>query len=213
MHFDAIVFDCDGTLSAIEGINQLAAENQVGEAVARLTEEAMSRTGISAELYETRLTLVKPTLAQVQQLGNIYFEKRTSDIVEVMKTLKNAHQTVYIVSAGPNPAVQIFGAKLGVAKKDIFAVDIYFDEEGHYRDFDRDSPMTRKGGKREIIRQLQHQHASIAYVGDGMNDLEVKDMVARFIGFGGHYYRKNIQDACEFYMTDCSMKPLLTRLN
>src|SRR4051812_47754308 len=73
---DAIIFDCDGTLSHIEGIDELAKENGVGEQGVKLTEEAMGRSGMSPELYEHRLNLVLPTAAQVDTLGQLYFQHK-----------------------------------------------------------------------------------------------------------------------------------------
>ncbi|TAK75879.1 MAG: phosphoserine phosphatase, partial [Gammaproteobacteria bacterium] len=51
----AIVFDCDGTLSMIEGIDELAKHNGVSEAVQALTAEAMEKTGLHPDLYRQRL--------------------------------------------------------------------------------------------------------------------------------------------------------------
>ena len=76
---DAIIFDCDGTLSFIEGIDELAKENGVGEPVMKITAEAMTHSGINPELYQRRLNLVLPTQQQVQTLGQAYFDRITPD--------------------------------------------------------------------------------------------------------------------------------------
>ena len=54
---EAIVFDCDGTLSAIEGVNELAKNSGVHQIIEELTHKAMSVAGLNPELYQKRLDL------------------------------------------------------------------------------------------------------------------------------------------------------------
>jgi phosphoserine phosphatase len=50
------------------------------------------------------------------------------------------------------------------------------------------------------------------YIGDGLNDYEVYQLVSRFIGYGGAYYRQNIADLCEFYAKSASLAAILPLL-
>ena len=83
--FDAIAFDCDGTLSAIEGITELARMNGHEEEVRELTEQAMSGAGLNPELFAKRLNLVRPTATQLATLGEIYYKWRTKNIELAVK--------------------------------------------------------------------------------------------------------------------------------
>jgi phosphoserine phosphatase len=206
---DAIIFDCDGTLSHIEGIDELATARQVGAIVKKLTAEAMGRGGINPALYAERLNLVLPTRTQVDKLGEQYFQQKTPDLMLVLDILKRLKKQIYIVSAGLMPAVTKFAGFLKINPENIFAVPIYFDEMGNYLDFDHQSPLVRELGKRVIVQQIKEKYPRCVYVGDGLNDLETYDLVTRFVGYGGAYYRKNIEEQCEFYITDPSMAPLL----
>jgi len=206
---DAIIFDCDGTLSEIEGIDELARNNNVGNEVAALTEEAMSRTGLTPELYQQRLDLVLPTEAQVNALGETYFEHKTPDILAVLQTFLAHGKHIYIVSAGLQKSVENFAALLGVNTDNVFAVDLSFDHAGNYLDFDRSSPMVFGDGKKKVVARLKEKHPEIAYVGDGLNDVAVIDLVTRFIGYGGSFYRENIKALSDFYITEKTMMPLL----
>src|SRR5438034_1098141 len=103
-----VLFDCDGTLSSIEGIDTLAAMNGVGKQVQSLTELAMGKTGINPVLYEERLDLVKPSLEQVIMVGKKYFENQAPHASEVIALLRKLNKSVYILSAGLQPAVDIF---------------------------------------------------------------------------------------------------------
>lgn len=206
---DAVIFDCDGTLSTIEGIDELARQNGAGSQVEAMTAEAMGKTGINQAIYQKRLELVRPTKAQLDALGLAYYDHRIPDAVQVINILNRLNKIVYMVSAGLYPAVAKYGELLKIPRDNIFAVDVQFDADGNYRDFDRASPLVDRQGKREIVKQIQKKHQRIVYVGDGLNDLAVYDLVTRFIGFGGQFYRENIAEKCEFYIKTLSVAPVL----
>lgn len=206
---DAIVFDCDGTLSGIEGIDELARMNGVGEQVEHLTAEAMGGGGLSPDLFHRRLKLVMPTQTQLQELTRRYFQSKTLDILSVLNTFHLLKKPVYIVSAGLAPAVLAFGEMLAIPAQQIYAVDIYFDSLGKYLDFDRGSSLVHANGKRSIVETLCQRHPRLAYIGDGMNDLVVYDLVSRFIGYGGAFYRASIAECCRHYISTPSMAPVL----
>jgi phosphoserine phosphatase len=206
---DAVVFDCDGTLSHIEGIDELAKFNGVGEQVARLTADAMGKSGLSPEVFHERLSLVKPTYQQVTALSQLYFQHKTPDIEGVLQALRSLHKPVFIVSAGLLPAVAGFGKLLAINPEHIFAVNIYFDQQGNYVDFDRGSPLVYNDGKRRIIQRLKIRFPRLVYVGDGSNDYAVYDLVTRFVGYGGAFYREFLAQSCQFYITTPSISALL----
>lgn len=206
---DAIVFDCDGTLSVIEGIDELARHNGVGEAVQSLTERAMAQTGINPDLYQARLALVAPKQEQVLALGKQYYAQQVPDVKDVIQLLTRLNKSIYLVSAGLYPAVKIFGELLQIPSAHIFGVEVEFDEQGHYVTYDLASPLVHNGGKRDIVTQLKTRHSHIIHVGDGLNDFVTHDLVTRFIGYGGAFYRKNLAAACQFYIHTLSMAPLL----
>lgn len=206
---DGVVFDCDGTLSAIEGINELAKYNNVGEEITALTEQAMSQTGLNPKLYHQRLVRIAPQAKQLIALGEAYRQNQIPDGKVVIETLKRYHKAVYLVSAGLSQALHLFGEYLNIPKNNIYAVDVHFDAAGHFIDFDHTSPLTTQLGKQMIVNQLKQIHDRIIHIGDGLNDLVTHDLVTRFIGFGGAFYRKNIEAQCHFYIRTCSLAPVL----
>ncbi len=208
----AIVFDCDGTLSAIEGIDELAHQNGVGAAVAALTAKAMGKSGINPDLYRQRLQLAMPNQKQVMNLADLYRQHIAPDAEDVIHILQRLNKKVFIVSAGLRPAVKLFGASLQVPENQVFAVDVLFDPHGRYLDFDRESPLTVSNGKRLIAQSLLRQYDTVAHIGDGMNDFIVHDLVTRFIGYGGMYYRANIEEQCDFYIKQKSLAGCLPLL-
>jgi phosphoserine phosphatase len=209
---DAVIFDCDGTLTAIEGIDELARMNHVGTVVEAMTAEAMSRSGLNPELYRQRLNLVLPRQEQVLQLADLYYQHRVPDSDAVIQLLQKFGKSIYIISAGLRPAVSTFGAMFSIPDANIFAVDISFDGEGKYLDFDAASPLATGDGKRTVVAGLQSMFNTLAYIGDGMNDFIVRDLATRFIGYGGIFYRENIAAGCEYYLKAKSLIALLPLL-
>lgn len=208
----AVIFDCDGTLSSIEGIDELAKINDVSDIVQRLTQEAMGKTGMRPDLYKKRLDLVRPSHRQIETIGQAYINHQVPDVFDVIQIFKRLKKSIYIISAGLLPAVTIFGNYLQIPPENIFAVDIQFDNTGNYLDFDQQSPMIKKYGKREIVEQIKLQHSNTAYIGDGLTDYEVYDLVTRFVGYGGAFYREHLAKLCEFYIKTLSMSALLPLL-
>ena len=58
MSFDVICFDCDSTLSKIEGIDELARRVCLGEEMSKLTEAAMNGELPLEAVYERRLIMI-----------------------------------------------------------------------------------------------------------------------------------------------------------
>lgn len=204
----AIVFDCDSTLSSIEGIDFLAKNNGVGEAVKSLTQE-VGKSNVNPVLYQQRLDLVVPRREQVHALGHQYFAHRAPDISDVINLFKRLNKSIYLVSAGMNPAVKMFGEMLQIPAENIYAVDLRFDQQGNFLDFERTSPLVNHDGKRAIIQELKNRHQHIIHIGDGFNDIVTLDLVTRFIGYGGVAYRKNIAELCQYYVSTLSFAPVL----
>ena len=206
---DAVSFDCDGTLSSVEGIDELARQNNVLKLVTEMTHDAMTSSGLSYQLYKKRLELVRPSLEQTQQLAQTYFAHITPDVTTVIRILNSLKKAIYVISAGNNPAVVLFSQMLKIQAQNCFAVNLHFDSSGKYTSFDEQSPMIQAQGKNTILDTIKKQHPRILHIGDGMNDLEVRDNVSRFVGYGGHQYRHNIEQASPFYIKSTSLLPLL----
>lgn len=204
-----VVFDCDGTLSTIEGIDELARLNGVGKEVEQLTSAAMGKTGLTPALYKQRLELIKPSYQQVIGIAETYANHCVPDIKKVLAILQKLNKRICILSAGINHAVSGFGNLLDVPSENIFAVDVLFTPEGKYMDFDHSSPLIHNTGKRQLMENMHLTRSQTVYVGDGLNDLAVYDLVERFIGYGGTFYRENIARHCEYYITKPTATPLL----
>lgn len=206
---DAITFDCDGTLSHIEGIDVLANQNGVGEAVHQLTLQAMNETGITRELYKQRISLVKPNRHQLIELGKLYYDERANDLLQVLDIFKHLNKEIFVISAGLNPAVKIFASLLDIVENNVFAVDVKFDQVGEFADYDHGAPTTDRDGKHEIVECLCTKYPRIVHIGDGMNDYDTHEAAESFIGFGGVSHREKIAKLSDYYIKSSSLTPML----
>jgi phosphoserine phosphatase len=180
-----IAFDCDSTLSAIEGVDELArlAGPEVFEQVEDLTNQAMNGEVAVEEVFARRLDLIKPTREQCAQIGRQYLDTIEPTARETIAALQEDGWTCLIISGGFSPCIEPLAKELGIER--IEAVPLHFAEDGSYLGFDEDYPTTRSGGKPEIIAALKESHSPdlLVMVGDGASDLETEPLVDQFIGF------------------------------
>jgi phosphoserine phosphatase len=69
---DLIFFDCDSTLSTIEGIDELARLKGKELRVSVLTDKAMNGELDLSEVYGKRLRAIRPTLRQLKEVEALY---------------------------------------------------------------------------------------------------------------------------------------------
>ena len=81
----SVVFDCDSTLSAIEGIDELAAEH--ADEIRGLTDAAMDGSLPLVEVYGRRLEIIRPTRQAVDDLSTLYIQRLVEDARETVAGL------------------------------------------------------------------------------------------------------------------------------
>ncbi|PKM13047.1 MAG: haloacid dehalogenase [Gammaproteobacteria bacterium HGW-Gammaproteobacteria-3] len=209
MSFDRICFDFDSTLSRIEGIDELAKRAGLGPEMARLTDAAMNGEVPLEAIYERRLALIKPDRQAIDWLAELYLREIVEGVAEVFGALLAQGKAVYIISGGLRQAIEPMARWLNLPASHVHAVDIVFNADGSYRDFDQDCVLAKAGGKAQICRQLSHPQQTLAMIGDGNTDLEAKQAGAYFIGFGGVVERPIVRAHADFFIADTSLLPVL----
>ncbi len=217
-HFPArlIFFDCDSTLTTIEGIDELARLKGQFDHIAELTRRAMDGEIKLEEVFAARLELLRPTRADLRRIAEAYRESIVPDARETIDALRFAGCSVYIISGGLLPAVQDFARSIGVNRSHVHAVPIEFDQlsgqwwryhrhrysgnpDEQYLDF-MSTPLTETQGKRSIIEGISDQEKRTMLIGDGITDLEARDAVKYFIGFGGVARRDRVASEADIYI-------------
>lgn len=203
--FNTVVLDCDSTLSAIEGIDELASRAGVSDTCRDLTRAAMDGEVALESVFAKRLDLIRPSRSDIDWLSGQYIEHLTEDADKLVQRLLESDMDVYIISGGLRPAVQGMAQVLGIPADNVRAVDIFFDHDGSYSDFDRESPLARNGGKHEIVKALHQQGKAMVCIGDGVTDLEMKMDDVLLIGYGGVQFRERVRQEADVYIYDRSL--------
>ncbi|WP_353567877.1 HAD-IB family phosphatase [Haloferula sargassicola] len=204
-----IFFDCDSTLSTIEGIDELARAQ--GDAVFReveaLTNAAMNGEIPLAEVFPRRMAIIRPSKAVADQIAQLYVETLSPGIEGVITRLQAENWTVVILSGGFKPLIEPLAKRLAI--EHVEAVPLHFDDEGNYAGYDADYPTTRNGGKPDIIRdwRASTHAAKVVMVGDGISDLESREACDFFIGYGGVVERKAVREGADHYIRKMSDFP------
>lgn len=206
--FSTVVLDCDSTLSALEGIETLAAD--VRDEVAALTASAMAGEVPLEEVYGRRLELIRPHRDDVEALIPRYAEGLVDDAAATVAALRAAGVTVRIISGGLLPAVAGLAEHLGLDAGSVSAVPIRFDQAGEYLGFDDVGPA-RAGGKAEVIREWRADGLPepVMFVGDGATDLEAAGDVELFVAYAGVVARPEVVDAAPVVIRSRSLAPIL----
>jgi phosphoserine phosphatase len=197
--FSSVVFDVDSTLSGIEGIDWLAAQRgpEIQAWSAELTDRAMSGEIPIEAVYGERMSKVRPSRSEIEELGRIYIERMTRGARELFADFHERGIETVMVSGGLLEAIAPLAAALGVDHDHVHAVSIYFDSDGSYAGFDESSPMTRQNGKRLVVSNMGLK-APVLAVGDGVTDSEMRPAVDSFAAFTGFSSRPPVLARADF---------------
>ena len=211
MNFDVICFDCDSTLSKIEGIDELAKSVGLGPEMVKLTDAAMNGEVALEAVYEKRLSLIQPNINSINDLAQLYITELVEGVKDVFSLLLAQNKKVHIISGGLRQAILPLAHSLGLPESHVHAVDIYFNEDGSYRSFDQHSPLTRTGGKATVVAMLKAQ-GSLVMIGDGKTDLEAQQAGAFVLGYGGVVDRAIVRERADVYITEPTLFSVLEHI-
>lgn len=208
MPFRCVIFDCDSTLAALEGIEVLSRAHR--DEVRALTAAAMRGELPLEDVYARRLALARPTRAQIDALGAQYVAALVPDAAAVVDALHRCDVETRIVSGGLLPAVRVVARALGVRDDRVAAVPVHFTTGGEYAGFDAASPLARSGGKRELIASWTPSPPRPSMlVGDGMTDLEARPAVDTFVAYAGIIAREPVVSRADVVIHSRSLAPVL----
>ena len=206
-----LIFDCDSTLSSIEGIDELARVRgpEIFKRVEEMTNEAMDGKIPVEAVFGRRLEIILPEAQHVAQIGQRYIDTIEPDAKAVVESAREAGWTPLIISGGFRQAIRPLADFLGIER--VEAVDLFFDENGRYTRFDETYPTTRSGGKPEVVNRLRREFspARIVMVGDGVSDLETKPVVDLFVGFGRYMVREKVRREAAAFITRLADLPAI----
>ena len=90
-HDKIIIFDCDSTLSSIEGVDELArvAGEEATQEIEKMTAQAMEGTISLESIFAKRLEIIQPSTDSVSKVGQLYIDTVEPSAKQVITTLKD----------------------------------------------------------------------------------------------------------------------------
>ncbi len=223
-HYKHVFFDCDSTLTTVEGIDILAEEAGKKWRVEVLTRAAMDGNLDLGEVYGKRLQAIHATRAQIRNIRRIYKQNVVEDAREVIDALQALDHKVYIISGGLAEPVVEFGVFLGVPREQIRGVMVDYNQlsgnwwqkitedqavDEQYLDYE-EGDLTVTDGKANVVKELLgDQNGRSLLIGDGSSDLHASRAIDLFVGFGGVVARPNVLSEAPAFVHSSSLAPLL----
>ena len=216
-----IVFDVDSTLLAVESLDfavDLALADAVDGAQRAAKLKALTDQGMAGALdfrasLEQRLAIAQLTRSAVEAAQQALRAHRAEGMAELLDALRARGHDVAAVSGG---FVELLGpvlADLGFSTGDIRANRFVFEGDA-VTGFDRNNPLSRSGGKGQVVAALKALTGKplAVMVGDGMTDYDAfaSGAADSFIGYGGVIERAPVREKAPAYAT--SVEDLRKRL-
>lgn len=201
--FASVVLDVDSTLCGVEGIDFLASRRgpEVGAEIAALTNGAMSGEIPLQSVYGKRLTIIRPTHADIAALTEAYRASVARGAAETIAALRRAAVRLALVSGGIRQAIEPVARELGFAEGDLQAVSLTFDANGNYAGFDAHSTLTTQRGKCDIVGKLIADGKlprPVLAAGDGSTDIPMAEAADTFAAYTGFARRDAVVKAAAF---------------
>jgi phosphoserine phosphatase len=197
--YRTVILDVDSTLSGIEGIDWLAALRgpEMEAWSSSLTERAMKGELAIEAVYGERMKAVRPSSTDIQALGREYVARIARGAKSTVTELRENGIQVVLVSGGLREAIIPLARELGVPERLLYAVSVFFDDDGQYAGFEDSSLLTQQQGKRITVQAMRLDGPTLA-VGDGMTDSEMKPVVTNFAAFTGFTRREPVLERADF---------------
>ncbi|MCR9130621.1 MAG: HAD-IB family phosphatase [Alphaproteobacteria bacterium] len=200
-----IVFDVDSTLLAVESLDFAVdrALRDAGDGPQRAAKlKALTDLGMAGSLefrasLEQRLAIAGLTRRAVDEACEALRAHATEGMADLLEALRAKGHDVAAVSGGFVELISPALADLGFSSGDIRANRFVFDGEA-VTGFDRNNPLSRSGGKGQVVAALKALTGRplAVMVGDGMTDYEAfaSGAADSFIGFGAVTVRAPVRE-------------------
>lgn len=204
-----LLFDFDSTFTQVEGLDvlgeQLAAQERLTHAdvaeIKRITDLGMGGEIGFAESLQRRLAILKPQVADLQDLIAELHRNVTASFEKNAPWLLANSGRIWIVSSGFREFIAPTVHRFGIEPSRILANDFDFDNRGigHVR---RSNPLAHDQGKPAAVK-AQNFAAPVWAIGDGYTDYEIKasGAAAKFLAFTENVHRPRVADVADHVLS------------
>jgi HAD superfamily phosphoserine phosphatase-like hydrolase len=193
-----IIFDLDSTLATIEGIDELGIMKNLQDRIKPLTHLAMSGQISFGESFQKRLSILKPSMKELNHLGQLYLENITPYAREVVASLK-LHHRIFLVTGAIDHCALPISQSLGI--NHVYTNKVIFSNNGEYSELDKTIPLWRNRGKTEVLEWIKKSYPEkTMMIGDGYTDLEAGADL--FVCFAGVVERQEVLAKADYTIYD-----------
>ena len=206
-----IAFDVDSTLLRVESLDtaiEAALGSAAGSADARKRLHEITRAGMTGsmplrESLEARLHMAALDRARVDEIAERLRKRVTPGMAPLLAKLRDRGDRLHAISGGFADLIAPVLEDLGFAADTVHANRFTWDGD-KVAGLDPDIPLSRNGGKGDVLNAIGGGASETVMVGDGMTDFEAFETgaVDRFVGFGLIARREVLIAACEYAGAD-----------
>ena len=198
---NTVIFDVDSTIVTIEGLYEIGRHKGFDKEISEITSQGNMGDISFNESIVRRVEIIQPSMEDMVWLSDYYLDHLTDGVQEVVKFLHEKGIYIHLISGSFKDALYGLQEVLGLDEKHVHANELIFDESGKYAGFDLTQLLANNNGKAKVIQMLNLEPKSV-FVGDGYTDMEVKDVVDIFVGFGGVVERSIVKTSADRYIYD-----------
>ncbi|NEX94208.1 phosphoglycerate dehydrogenase [Caulobacter sp. 17J65-9] len=200
------VIDFDSTFTeveALEVLGEIALADDPDraaklEAVRELTDKAMGGEVGFGESIRRRLGILGVRREHLAPLVEKLSGRVTASFKRNRAFFERYGDRVFVISGGFHDFIEPVVGAFGVSPDRVLANRLQFDAEGRATGLDDANPLSRDGGKVEVVRSL-NLDGDVVVIGDGWTDYEIRAAGAaeRFYAFTENVTRPKVIDAAD----------------
>ena len=186
------VFDFDGTLVSVEGLDGLFTRSVAddpacgvrGAEFAGITDEGMAGEIPAEASLAGRLAALRPGRRLVGEVGLDISRRLTPPVARQPGFFRENAGRIYVLSGGFEELILPTLARIGIAPEHLLAHRFSYGSRGGVTGLDPGTVMA-EGGKPAAVRRIPRDRGPVWMVGDGATDLELRTLglVDRFVAF------------------------------
>lgn len=175
-----VIFDFDGTIVGPESLPLLASivldgnpdRARIVSEIEMITQMGMNNEIPFEESLARRLQLIRPHREHIHRATEMLRPEISQSLKRQQGFIRDHQEQFFVVSGGFREIIVPLVTELGFHPDHVFANTFMFDDEGYVIGCDTENPLSRSGGKVELVRSLGLEGEKIM-VGDGYSDYEV----------------------------------------
>ena len=200
------IIDFDSTFTQVEALDELAAislhhhpqRKKIYKKIENYTNLAMEGKMSFSESLEQRVKLLNADKNHLKKLV-AHLKKQVSKSFSRNKAFFKKHaDEVLIVSGGFKEFIVPVVKQYHIKKENVYANTFLFDEKGKITGYDQSNPLSKEGGKVELLKQLKLK-GELFGIGDGYSDFQLREsgLIKKFFAFTENIERKSVTEKAD----------------